>query len=248
MKILSVLLEITPDLAMRAIETPLSSPMGAMWCLCDPTPSGKEPPCVFQFFLRDQACNWLERLSAGSISTWEDLTTCFLGQLFPPKRTVKLNNDILMFQQHQSESLLKHELVLKTYSKKSLIMASIFGSKSKSFMTMLIPPQDEPSIKRLVAISFPQDVPSTSDRHLIELENQVQRLMEAHLAPKSSVHVNKIASSCEICSGPHDTQYCIENIEQAFVKYASSRTDKVGGKRYTFKLEQNNLGDTYNPS
>nr|GEX42174.1 MAK10-like protein [Tanacetum cinerariifolium] len=47
-----------------------------------------------------------------------------------------------------------------------------------------------------------QDVPSTSDRRLIELENQVQRLMEAHLAPKPPVQVNKITSLCEICSGP----------------------------------------------
>ncbi|GJX50978.1 hypothetical protein Tco_0277823 [Tanacetum coccineum] len=38
--------------------------------------------------------------------------------------------------------------------------------------------------KPVKAISFPQDVPSTFDRLLIELENQVQRLMEAHLAPK----------------------------------------------------------------
>ncbi|GKB59627.1 hypothetical protein Tco_0915813 [Tanacetum coccineum] len=102
--------------------------------------------------------------------------------------------------------------------------------------------------KPVKAISLPQDVPSTSDRRLIELENQVQRLMEAHLAPKSSVQVNKITSSCEICSGPHDTQYCMENPEQAFVDYASSRTDEAGGKWYTFKPEQNNLGDTYNPS
>ncbi|GJY18769.1 hypothetical protein Tco_0390260 [Tanacetum coccineum] len=30
---------------------------------------------LFQFFLRDQASNWIEHLPAGSISTWEDLTT-----------------------------------------------------------------------------------------------------------------------------------------------------------------------------
>nr|GEV32081.1 DNA-directed DNA polymerase [Tanacetum cinerariifolium] len=72
MKIISVLLETIPDLATRSIETPLSSPMGTMWCLCDPTPSG-------------------------SISTWEDLTTRFLAQFFPLGRTVKLRNDILMF-------------------------------------------------------------------------------------------------------------------------------------------------------
>nr|GEY98495.1 zinc finger, CCHC-type [Tanacetum cinerariifolium] len=41
----------------------------------------------------------------GSITTWEDLTTRFLAQFFPPRRTVKLRNDILMFQQHHGESL-----------------------------------------------------------------------------------------------------------------------------------------------
>ncbi|GKA97296.1 retrovirus-related pol polyprotein from transposon TNT 1-94 [Tanacetum coccineum] len=60
---------------------------------------------LFQFSLRDQASNWLERLPAGSVSTLEDLTTCFLAQFFPPGRTFKLRNDILMFQQHQGESL-----------------------------------------------------------------------------------------------------------------------------------------------
>ncbi|GKF12079.1 hypothetical protein Tco_0050005, partial [Tanacetum coccineum] len=34
---------------------------------------------LFQFSLRDQASNWLERLPAGSISTWEDLATRFLA-------------------------------------------------------------------------------------------------------------------------------------------------------------------------
>ncbi|GJY57953.1 MAK10-like protein [Tanacetum coccineum] len=52
--------------------------------------------CLFQFFLCDQASNWLERLPAGSISTWEDLTTRFLAQLFPLERTAKLRNDILI--------------------------------------------------------------------------------------------------------------------------------------------------------
>ncbi|GKB91282.1 zinc finger, CCHC-type containing protein [Tanacetum coccineum] len=60
--------------------------------------------CLFQFSLRDQASNWLERLPAGSITTWEDLTTHFLAQFFPPGRTAKLRNDILMFQQHHGES------------------------------------------------------------------------------------------------------------------------------------------------
>ncbi|GJV49493.1 zinc finger, CCHC-type containing protein [Tanacetum coccineum] len=53
----------------------------------------------------DTIRNWLERLPAGSINTWEDLTTRFLTQFFLPGRTAKRYNDILMFQQHQGESL-----------------------------------------------------------------------------------------------------------------------------------------------
>ena len=34
---------------------------------------------LFQFSLRDQASQWLERLPAGSITTWTGLTTLFLA-------------------------------------------------------------------------------------------------------------------------------------------------------------------------
>ncbi|GKC95221.1 hypothetical protein Tco_1160663 [Tanacetum coccineum] len=87
------------------------------------------------------------------------------------------------------------------------------------------------------AISLPQDVPSTSDRRLIKLENQVQCLMEAHLAPMQPTQVNKITTLCEICSGPHKTQYYMEDPEQAFVNYASSRTDGTRSS-YQTKLEK----------
>ncbi|GKF05971.1 hypothetical protein Tco_0036639, partial [Tanacetum coccineum] len=83
--------------------------------------------------------------------------------------------------------------------------------------------------KPVKAIALPRDVSSTSDRRLIGLENQVQRLMEAYLAPTQPTQVNKITTSCEICSGPHDTQYCIDDSEQAYVDYASSRTNEIGG-------------------
>nr|GFA00529.1 MAK10-like protein [Tanacetum cinerariifolium] len=53
--------------------------------------------------------------------------------------------------------------------------------------------------------------------------------MEAHLAPTQHTQVNEVTTSCEICSGHHDTQYCMEDPEQAFVEYTSSCTDKAGG-------------------
>ncbi|GJS07155.1 MAK10-like protein [Tanacetum coccineum] len=226
---------------------------------------------LFYFFLRDQASIWLKRLLAGSITTWEDLTTHFLAQFFLPGRTAKLRNDILMFQQHQRESLSEAWTRFKDLLQKVphhgidiWLKVQIFydhvnpvtrrtidqsgGGKLRDRNTeeswaLLedIALYDNESwndprdfAKPVKAISLHQEVPSTSDRRLIELENQVQRLMEAHLAPTLPTQVNKITTSCEICSGPHDTQYSMEDPKQAFVEYASSRTDKSGGKWYTF--------------
>nr|GFA73499.1 retrotransposon Orf1 [Tanacetum cinerariifolium] len=45
-----------------------------------------------------------------------------------------------------------------------------------------------------------------------------------------------ITYSCESCSGPQDTQSCKENLEQAFVEYASSRTYEAGGN-FTYVID-----------
>ncbi|GJW84655.1 hypothetical protein Tco_0157800 [Tanacetum coccineum] len=197
--------------------------------------------CLFQFSLRDQASNWLERLPAGSISTWEDLTT--RESLSEAWTRFK---DLLQKVPHHGIDLWLQSAGGKLHDRNAEESWALLEDLALYDNESWNDPRD--FAKPVKAISLPQDVPSTSDRRLIELENQVQRLMEAHLAPKQPIQVNKITSSCEICSGPHDTQYCMENPEQAFVDYASSRTDEAGGKWYTFKPEQNNLGDTYNPS
>nr|GEW88094.1 MAK10-like protein [Tanacetum cinerariifolium] len=95
--------------------------------------------------------------------------------------------------------------------------------------------------KPVKVISLTQNVPSTSDRRLIELKNQVQHLMEAYLSPKQPVQVNKITSSCEIYSGPHDTQYCMENPKKSFIEYASLRNNEVGDKQFTTNLGPKNF-------
>nr|GEW70934.1 reverse transcriptase domain-containing protein [Tanacetum cinerariifolium] len=109
--------------------------------------------------------------------------------------------------------------------------------------------------KPVKAIYLLQDVLSTSVRHLIELENQVQCLMEAHLAPMQPIQVNKITPSCEICSGLHDTQYCMENPKQAFVEICilayqrSGRTINVVSRHtehHLAKLKNPNFNAIYN--
>ncbi|GKB61085.1 protein kinase-like domain, concanavalin A-like lectin/glucanase domain protein, partial [Tanacetum coccineum] len=189
---------------------------------------------LFQFSLRDQASNWLECIPAGSITTWEDLTTHFLAQFFPPGRTAKLRNDILMFQQNYGESLSEGWTRFKDFLQKVphhgidlWLQVQIFydhvnpatrrtinqsaGGKlrdrnAKESWALLedLALYDNKSwndprdlAKSVKAIALPQDVPSTSDRRLID--------------------------------GPHDTQYCMEDPKQAFVEYASLRTDVAGG-------------------
>nr|GEU81716.1 MAK10-like protein [Tanacetum cinerariifolium] len=157
----------------------------------------------------------------GSITTWEDLTTRFLAQFFPPGRTTKLCNDILMFQLGLSMADPKPTWTEKP-DRPDTNQTEPKDSRSGlglGFWTISV---------FVKAISLPQDVSSTFDHRLMELENQIQCLMEAHIAPTQPTQVNKITTLCEICSGPHDTQYCMEDPKQAFIEYASSRIDEAG--------------------
>ncbi|GJS15915.1 putative nucleotidyltransferase, ribonuclease H [Tanacetum coccineum] len=180
------------------------------------------------------ARNWLERLLAGSISTWEDLTTRFLAQFFPPGRIAKLCNDILMFQQHHGESLSEAwtpggKLRDLNFEESWVILEDLALYDNESWND----PRD--FAKSVKAIALPQDFSSILDRRLIELENQVQRLMEAYLASTQLTQVNKITASCEIWNGPHDTHNCTKFPEQACVDYASSHTNEIRDKMLALK-------------
>jgi hypothetical protein len=237
---------------------------------------------LFQFSLRDQASQWLERLPPGSITTWDDLTTRFLAQFFPPGRTTKLRNDILMFQQRQNETLYEAWTRFKDLLQKVphhgidlWLQVQIFydhidlstrraidhsaGGKLRDLSAeqswKLIEDlslydneswNDPRDLNKMVkAISLPSNNSSTPDRRIMELEDQVKFLMKSYGAPKPSSQVNKITSSCKLCSGPHDTRDCVELPGTAFEDYASSRTDEVVDKWYTFKPEPNPYGDSY---
>nr|GEZ11848.1 zinc finger, CCHC-type [Tanacetum cinerariifolium] len=187
---------------------------------------------LFHFSFRDQASNWRERLSVGSISTSDDLTICFLPQFFLPGRATKLQNDILMLQQHQGESLSKAWNHFKDLLQKVphhgidlWLQVQIFYDHVNTAIRRTIDQTADGKLhdknakeswalledlalydneswndprnfaKPVKEISLPQDVLSTSDCYLIELENQVQCLIESYLAPNQPVQVNKIASS-----------------------------------------------------
>ncbi|GKC09225.1 MAK10-like protein [Tanacetum coccineum] len=110
---------------------------------------------LFQFSLRDQASNWLERLLTGSISTWEDLTTHFLVQVFPPGRTVKLRNGILM-NADESWKIIKN-LALYDHER---------WNDSKDF------------VKPFKVIATSQNILKMPVRRLLELEDHINFLLK----------------------------------------------------------------------
>ncbi|GKC63737.1 MAK10-like protein, partial [Tanacetum coccineum] len=170
----------------------------------------------------------------------EDLTTHFLFQFFPSGRAAKLHIDILMFQQHQGESLSEAWTRFKDLLKKVPHHGIDIWLQVKIFYDHV-----NPTTRRTIDQSA-SDVSSTSDRRLIKLENQVQRLMEAHLAPKQPIQVNKITFSCGIYTGPHDTQYYMKNTEQAFIDYASSCTVEAGGKQFAMNQGARSFNEAAN--
>ncbi|GJU82328.1 hypothetical protein Tco_1284693 [Tanacetum coccineum] len=142
------------------------------------------------------------------------------------RRTTKLRNDILMFQQHHGESLFEAWTRFKDLLQKVphhgidlwLQLRDLNPKESWAILEDLAlydneswnDPRD--FTKPVKAIALPQVVPSTSDRRLIELENQ----------------------------------NCIENPKQAFVEYASLRTDEAGEARLSkfeadFKRQQGEM-------
>ncbi|GJX10335.1 MAK10-like protein [Tanacetum coccineum] len=115
---------------------------------------------LFQFSLRNQASNWLECLPAGSISTWEDLTTRFLAQFFPLGRTCEIDRaaggELRNKNTGESWEIIEN-LALYDYEG---------WDETNEF------------VKPVKAISTPQGIPKTPDWRLLELEDQINFLLK----------------------------------------------------------------------
>ncbi|GJX04267.1 zinc finger, CCHC-type containing protein [Tanacetum coccineum] len=105
-EILSILLDITPNLATyrNTIELPEGNNVvplrsDTIWLV--------QNGCSFHGLRSEDPNQHLKDFLKlmDSLDLDEDLTTRFLAQFFPAGRTAKLGNDILIFQQHQGESL-----------------------------------------------------------------------------------------------------------------------------------------------
>ncbi|GJR25021.1 hypothetical protein Tco_0973548 [Tanacetum coccineum] len=154
--------------------------------------------CLFPFSLRDQASNWLERLPAGSISTWEDLTTreslseawtCFKDLLQKvPHHGIDLWLQIQTFYDHVSFHLkreIDHVAGGKLHDKNAKECWEIIESLTLYDNEGWNSPRD--STKPVKAISLPQDTPKMPDRGLHELEDEISYLLKGpRMTPKTS--------------------------------------------------------------
>ncbi|GKC38340.1 hypothetical protein Tco_1050724 [Tanacetum coccineum] len=118
---------------------------------------------LFQFSLRDQASNWLERLRAGCITIWEDLTTRFLCEIDHATGGKLCNKNA-----DESWEIIEN---LALYDHEG-------WNDTKEF------------VKPVKAISTPQGISKTPDRRLLELEDQINFLLKGSRPTlRSSTHI-----------------------------------------------------------
>ncbi|GJU62717.1 hypothetical protein Tco_1244552 [Tanacetum coccineum] len=145
-------------------------------------------------------------------------------------------NDILMFQQHQGESLFEAWTRVKDLLQKVPHHGIDLWLQVQIFYDHVTPATrrtiDQSAGGKLRDRNAKESWALLEDLALYDNKSwndprDFAKPIKAISLPQD-VPMNKITSSCEICSGPHDTQCCMENPEQAFVEYASSRTDEAG--------------------
>ncbi|GJW39225.1 hypothetical protein Tco_0065070 [Tanacetum coccineum] len=152
-------------------------------------------------------------------------------------RIAKIRNNILMFQQHQGESLSEAWTCFKNLLQKFpqhgidlWLQVQIFYDHVNPVTRRTI---DQSAGGKLHDRNAEESWALLEDLVLYDNESwndprDFAKPVKAISLPQDPTQVNKITSSCEIFSDPHDTQYCMENPEQAFIEYVSLRTDEVG--------------------
>ncbi|GJZ72471.1 zinc finger, CCHC-type containing protein [Tanacetum coccineum] len=181
----------------------------------------------------DFASNWLERFPAGSITTWEDLTTRFLAQFFPPGRTAKLHNNILMFQQHQGESLSEAWIRFKDLLQKCEIDRAAgeqLRHKNTDESWVIIENltlydhegwnNTKEFVKPVKAISTPQSTSKTPDQRLLELEDHIKFLLKgSRPTPRpSSTYVPQAHAEAVYSNPRHRNQTRVRDYMAAHTK------------------------------
>ncbi|GJX96312.1 hypothetical protein Tco_0352110 [Tanacetum coccineum] len=127
---------------------------------------------LFQFSLRSKACNWLERIPAG-IQSPHDRILLLISLLNSFHREGQQNSEMTswysnnIMTKHIDQACPVEDSVGENAEESWALLEDLALYDNESWND----PRD--FAKPVKAISLPQDVPSTFDRHLIKLKNQV---------------------------------------------------------------------------
>ncbi|GJW31028.1 MAK10-like protein [Tanacetum coccineum] len=133
-------------------------------------------------------------LMVGSISTWEDLTTHFLAQFFPPGRTTKLRNDILIFQQHQG--------LVSNFMASQDVRLSKFESDFKQQQGEMTNKID--TFLKAINDQMTRALPSDTVKNLKLNDNSTSLVLSARSYPtedpQCSSHIHNLINAIKTCS------------------------------------------------
>ncbi|KAK1423118.1 hypothetical protein QVD17_18413 [Tagetes erecta] len=186
---------------------------------------------LFPFSLTDKAQHWLNSLSPGSITTWDDLTQKFINKFFPPSKTARLRGLIYSFRQEAGESFYdaweRFKELLRKCPHHGLEEAAQEGATSS---------QKAPGVYQVDSV--------------IALTAQVEALTKKI----DRLQVNNV-KCCDVCGGGHNTVECPQGVTDfpEHVDYAGGKSlnnwnqggDYSGGQT---RFQNTAFGNSYNPS
>ncbi|GKC06995.1 reverse transcriptase domain-containing protein [Tanacetum coccineum] len=197
------------------------------------------PLLLFLFSLEGAARTWLEKELPNSITTWNDLVSKFVNQLFPPSRTTNLRNEITRFQQRFDETFsevwdrfkdllnkLPHHGFSHLYqidmfynglsqsdqdSLNSATGGNLLTRNTQEALT-IIKNKSKVRTSRNKPQVLSASGSSSQDAAIIVLTKQVEALGKHISSMNKPIH--SIQDSCDSCGGPYSSYECqsINNI------------------------------------
>ncbi|XP_031099801.1 uncharacterized protein LOC116003999 [Ipomoea triloba] len=221
---------------------------------------------AFPFSLKDSAKDWLYYLPSGSITTWNDLKTVFLGKYFPTSRVANIRKEICGIRQHNGESLYEYwerfkklcascphhqisEQLLIQYFYEGLFPTdrSMIDAASDGALVDKTPDAAKNLIANMVANS------QQFGNKLVQPSKQVNEVSISNLEQQVAgltTHVRQLAvgnmqtvKACAICSVVgHQTDAC-PTLQEEFVEHVNM----AGGFPGQPQGKYDPFSNTYNP-
>nr|GEU71741.1 reverse transcriptase domain-containing protein [Tanacetum cinerariifolium] len=172
---------------------------------------------LFPFSLEGAARTWLEKEPPNS--TWNDLVSKFVNQLFPPSRTTNLRNEITRFQQRFTGG--------NFLTRNTQEALTIIENKSKVQTS-----RNKPQASSTSDSTLQNDAITTLSRQVDALSNQISSMNKP---------IHSIQEGCETYGGPHPYYECQAASGYTQDVYATTGTYNSSGNTYQPQGDQNLL-------